>query len=397
MRLYEYEAKKIVGAEGIPLPEGKICFSPSEARASAEELGCPVMIKAQVLTGGRGKAGGIKTANTLQEAEEQASLLLNTKIRNRVVSAVLVERKLDITEEYYIGLVIDEINKTDVFVFGTAGGMEVEEAARAGGFEKVLINPLVGLMSFQVKERVESAGVPTKYLNAITVVGTKLYSVYAKYDATVAEINPLVVTSNGKLVAVDMRMDIDDDSFERQKENLKKFDIEPREDKGRPPTPLEMEAEHIDKIDHRGVAGRLVEFDGDIGLIIGGGGASLTVMDAIYRYGGKPANYCEIGGNPTVKKVQMLTEVILKKPGIKKLAVITNVLSNTRVDMVARGVIKGLLARGINPSTFPIVFRVPGSWEDDGFKILRKYGIKYFDRTHTMDEAAKYVVEMRSA
>lgn len=395
MRLYEYEAKKIAGAEGIPLPEGRVCFSPAQVRASAEELGCPVMVKAQVLTGGRGKAGGIKAAGTPQEAEESASFLFRTKIRERDVNAVLVEKKLEIAEEYYMGLVIDEVNKTDVFIFGTAGGMEVEEAARAGGFQKVLINPLTGLMSFQVKEAVDAAGVPSKLLNALTSLGTKLYSLYAKYDATVVEINPLAVTSDGKITAADIRMDIDDDAFGRQAENLKRFGIEPREDKGRAPTPLEMEAEHIDKIDHRGVAGRLVEFDGDIGLIIGGGGASLTVMDAIYRYGGKPANYCEIGGNPTVKKVQMLTETILKKPGIKKLAVITNVLSNTRVDLVARGVIKGLLARGINPSTFPIVFRVPGSWEDDGFKILRKYGIKYFDRTHTMDEAAKYVVEMK--
>lgn len=395
MRLYEYEAKKIASAEGIPLPKGKVCFSAIEARKSAEELGCPVVLKAQVLTGGRGKAGGIRFAATSVEAEEVASQLLATKIRDRAVSAVLVEQKLNISAEYYMGLVIDEINKTDVFIFGTAGGMEVEEAARAGGFQKVLINPLIGLMGFQVKEAVESAAVPAKLLNALTSLGTRLYSLYAKYDATVAEINPLVVTADGKVTAVDMRMDIDDDAFNRQAENLKKFGIEPREDKGRVPTQLEMEAEHIDKIDHRGVAGRLVEFDGDIGLIIGGGGASLTVMDAIYRYGGKPANYCEIGGNPTVKKVQMLTETILKKPGIKKLAVITNVLSNTRVDLVARGVIKGLLARGINPATFPIVFRVPGSWEDDGFKILRKYGIKYFDRTHTMDEAAKYVVAMK--
>lgn len=395
MRLYEYEAKKIAAGEGIPLPKGKICASASEVRDAAQEIGAPVVIKAQILMGGRGKAGGIKFADTPDEAGKAAAELFKSKIRDREVRQVLVEQKLDIREEYYIGLVIDEINKCDVFIFGRSGGMDVEDAAREGGFQKVLVDPLVGLMGFQVKEAVEASGAPSSRLNALTGLATRLYAMYSKYDATVAEINPLAIVADGSAVAADFRMDIDDDAFGRQAKNLQKFGIEPREDKGRPPTPLEMEAEKIDKIDHRGVAGRLVEFDGDIGLIIGGGGASLTVMDAIYRFGGKPANYCEIGGNPTVKKVQLLTETILKKPGIKKLAVITNVLSNTRVDLVARGVIKGLLAHGINPRAFPIVFRVPGSWEDDGFKILDKYGIKYFDRTHTMDEAAKYVVDLK--
>jgi len=396
MRLYEYEAKKIAAEEGIPLPKGKICGSAPEVGVAARVIGDPVVIKAQILMGGRGKSGGIKFADTPEVAEKVAAELFASRIRDREVKQVLVEQKLVIKEEYYMGLVIDEINKCDVFIFGRSGGMDIEDAARQGGFQKVLVDPLVGIMGYQVKEAVEAAGIPSSRLNQLTGLATRLYGMYAKYDATVAEINPLAILADGSVVAVDFRMDIDDDAFGRQAKNLQRFGIEPREDKGREPTALEMEAEQIDKIDHRGVAGRLVEFDGDIGLIIGGGGASLTVMDAIYRFGGKPANYCEIGGNPTVKKVQMLTETILKKPGIKKLAVITNVLSNTRVDLVARGVIKGLLSHGIDPRIFPVVFRVPGSWEDDGFKILDKYGIKYFDRTHTMDEAAKYMVDLKN-
>jgi succinyl-CoA synthetase beta subunit/citryl-CoA synthetase large subunit len=213
-------------------------------------------------------------------------------------------------------------------------------------------------------------------------------------DATMAEINPLILTKEQKFFCADSRIEIDDDALVRQKGNLERFNIPLREEKEREPTELEIKARGIDQLDHRGVAGRVVEFDGDIALIIGGGGASLTVFDAILRYGGKPANYCEIGGNPTVKKVQKLTELLLSKKGIKGVAVITNVLSNTRVDLVARGVIKGMLARGIDPSKFPVVFRVPGSWEEEGFKILEKYGIKYFTRDQTMDEAAKYIVDL---
>ena len=145
----------------------------------------------------------------------------------------------------------------------------------------------------------------------------------------------------------------------------------------------------IDGVDHRGVAGRVIEFDGNLGLIIGGGGASLTAFDAVRAHGGKPANYCEIGGNPSVKKVQALTRHILSKPGVEKVAVIMNVVSNTRVDLVARGIVKGILEAGRDPAETVAVFRVPGAWETEGFKILRKYGVRYCDRTVSIDEAAR--------
>ncbi len=393
MRLLEYQAKRIAAAEGFPVPEGTICANPEEAGVAAEKLGGPVAVKSQVHAGGRGKAGGILFAENPQEAVNAARKLIGSKVRELTVEKVLIERKLEVAAEYYLGMIIDENGRRDALLMGK-GGVDVEEAAGKGGINKLAIYPLEGMMNFRAKLLAEDCGIEGKLLNSITRLAVKLYGIYVRYDATLLEVNPLVVTDTGEVFAGDMRMEIDDDALGRQERALAAFGIEPGEDKGRPPTALEVEAEKIDKIDHRGVAGRVVEFDGDIGLIIGGGGASLTVMDAVYRYGGRPANYCEIGGNPTVKKIRLLTEAILKKPGISKMAVITNVLSNTRVDLVARGVILGLMDRGIDPAEFPIVFRVPGSWEDDGFRILDKYSIKYFDRTHSMDEAAKYIVEM---
>ncbi|MFW6052935.1 MAG: ATP citrate lyase citrate-binding domain-containing protein, partial [Desulfosalsimonas sp.] len=161
-------------------------------------------------------------------------------------------------------------------------------------------------------------------------------------------------------------------------------------------TDFERKAAEIDNLDHRGVAGRVIEFDGNLGLIIGGGGASLTAFDAIRAHGGKPANYCEIGGNPSVKKVKELTRHILSKPGVEQIAVIMNVVSNTRVDLVARGIIKGILEAGRKPLETVAVFRVPGAWEEEGVKILKKYGVRYCDRKVSIDQAAEMAVAQGS-
>ena len=165
----------------------------------------------------------------------------------------------------------------------------------------------------------------------------------------------------------------------------------------RPPTEFEIKGAQVDAVDHRGVAGNVVEFDGDLGLVIGAGGGSLTLFDAIRKHGGKPANYCEIGGNPSVTKACELTKLILSKPGVKKIAVMMNVVSNTRVDIVARGVIKGVVESGRKPAEKIAIFRIPGSWEDDGFKILEQYGVEYCDRTVSMYEAAGRAVAKMKA
>lgn len=188
-------------------------------------------------------------------------------------------------------------------------------------------------------------------------------------------------------------MEIDDDAVSRHKDIAEKQDDPDRYEEERSSTDFERRGKEIDELDHRGVAGRIIEFDGNLGLIIGGGGASLTAFDAVQHHGGKPANYCEIGGNPSVIKVKELTKHILSKSGVDKIAVIMNVVSNTRVDLVARGVVKGILEVGKLPSETLAVFRIPGAWEEEGFKILSRYEVPYCDRSVSIDEAAKMAVE----
>jgi succinyl-CoA synthetase beta subunit len=211
-------------------------------------------------------------------------------------------------------------------------------------------------------------------------------------DCTLLEINPLALTDAGAFVLVDAHVEIDEDALYRQRHLETTHGIPRREASGRIPTEFERLAAAVDALDHRGVAGRVIEFPGDLGLLIGGGGASLTAFDAIKRHGGRPANYCEIGGNPSVRKISELTKLILSRPGVKRVAVISNVVSNTRVDLFARGVIKGILEIGMDPAQTIAVFRVPGSWEEEGFTILRRYNVPHCDRTVSIDEAARRAV-----
>jgi succinyl-CoA synthetase beta subunit/citryl-CoA synthetase large subunit len=224
-----------------------------------------------------------------------------------------------------------------------------------------------------------------------------LVDVFQRYDLTLAEINPIGKTKDGRILVLDGHVDLEGDARDKHAKIVAELGIgkdETRE--ARPPTEFEVMGAQVDAADHRGVAGNVKEFDGDLGLIIGAGGGSLTLFDAIRKHGGKPANYCEIGGNPSMKKTKELTKLILSKPGVKKIAVMMNVVSNTRVDIVARGVIKGCVESGRNPADTIAIFRIPGAWEDDGFKILKKYGVEYCDRTVSMYEAAgRAVAKMR--
>jgi len=248
------------------------------------------------------------------------------------------------------------------------------------------------LPQYRAREIISEADVSGRMLLGLGSILSSLADVFLDYDATVAEINPLALTRDGKLVALDCHIQIDDDALFRHKDVAEKED-DSRYEGGRSSTEFERKAAEIDSLDHRGVAGRMIEFEGTLGLIIGGGGASLTAFDAIRHHGGKPANYCEIGGNPSVLKVKELTKHILSKPGVEKIAIIMNVVSNTRVDLVARGIVKGILEAGKIPSDTAAVFRVPGAWEEEGFKILSKYKVPYCDRTVSIDEAARMAVE----
>jgi succinyl-CoA synthetase beta subunit/citryl-CoA synthetase large subunit len=309
---------------------------------------------------------------------------------------VLIGAKAEIKQEYYAGVIYDGIRKLPTFVFSDMGGIDIEEVAEQhpdhigrGHFSTILPH-----MDFNAKDAIASIGITGSELNRLTPILSKLARLFVKYDMTLAEINPLAQLADGTFVAVDAHMDMENEGRPRQKALLKDLGVADEETReAREPTQFEIEGEKIDSVDHRGVAGNVTEFDGNLGLVIGAGGGSLTLFDAVRRYGGKPANYCEIGGNPSVSKAKNLTKLVLSKPGVDKIAVMMSIVSNTRVDIVARGVIKACLELGYDPAEKIAVFRIPGAWEEEGFKILEKYGVEYFDRTVSLHQAAKRAVE----
>lgn len=397
MKLHEYESKTIFKKEGIPIPESYLALSPDEVEEIAENFKKEVVIKAQVLATGREKAGGISFAKNSKEAKQVAEKIFSLKIKGFEVRKVLVEERLFPSTELFLGITYNLSQKTPVVISSSLGGIDINEVAKKYP-EKVFtlpVNMIWGIQNYQGKLLAKNMGLKSKDMFKAAGIAVKLFNIFKKYDCDLAEINPLILTQDGELIAADAHLELEQEALYRHKE-LEQLGIPIRKDSPRIPTKFEIEAEKIDKIDHRGVAGRVVEFDGDLGLLIGGGGASLTIFDAIRYHGGKPANYCEIGGNPTVKKVKELTKLILKKPDIKGLAVITNVLNNTRVDLVARGVILAMVELDINPSEYPVLFRSAGAYEEDGYRILKKYKIKYMDRSYSIDQAAKAAVEMIS-
>ena len=355
----------------------------------------PAMLKAQVPIGGRGKSGGILEASDLNSAQEGIKRLFSQKIRGFPVHAVLMETKANVVAEYFLAVTYDTVAKRPLVIFSTEGGVDVEMHAKGKG-EKIIkehFSVFKGLPAYKAREILSKSGITGKSLVQISSILAKLVNVFINCDATLAEINPLAQTEDGSFVALDCHLEIDEDALFRQPFIREIVQRRTLMDEGTQKSEFVKKAEAIDSIDHRGVAGRMIEFEGHLGLIIGGGGASLTAFDAVRDLNGQPANYCEIGGNPSVKKVSKLTQLILSKPGVEKIAIIMNVVSNTRVDLVARGIIKGILACGRDPGSTIAVFRVPGSWEEEGFKILKKYGVTFCDRRVSIDRAAQIAVE----
>jgi succinyl-CoA synthetase beta subunit/citryl-CoA synthetase large subunit len=239
------------------------------------------------------------------------------------------------------------------------------------------------------KEAISATGVTGSALNRLTPIIASLVEIFLRYDLTLAEINPLCRLEDGRFLVLDGHVDLEAEARGKHAALLAELGIGEEETRqARPPTDFEIAGRAVNEVDHRGVAGNVVEFDGNLGLVIGAGGGSLTLFDAVRKHGGRPANYCEIGGNPSVSKVCELTKLILGKPGVEKIAVMMNVVSNTRVDIVARGVVKGCIEAERDPSEVITIFRIPGAWEEEGFKILKKYGVEYCDRSVSMYEAA---------
>ena len=399
MRFYEFEAKALFARHGIPLLKGRVATTASEAKQIAIDVGCPVVLKSQVLTGGRMKAGGVKFADTPAEAQVAAQAILQLEISGHKPRGVLVEEKAPVVKEYFAAVTWDGRRKCPVIIFSDMGGIDIEEVAEKHPehVSRTHIANLLPFQPYQAKEAVSATGVTGEDLGKLASIVQMLVEVFQRYDLTLAEINPIGKTKDGRILVLDGHVDLEGDARDKHAKVIAELGIGKEETReARPPTPFEIAGAAVDAADHRGVAGNVKEFDGDLGLVIGAGGGSLTLFDAIRKHGGRPANYCEIGGNPSVKKACGLTKLILSKPGVKKIAVMMNVVSNTRVDIVARGVIKGCFEAGRDPADTIAIFRIPGAWEDDGFKILRKYGVEYCDRTVSMYEAAgRAVAKMR--
>src|ERR687894_2680105 len=395
MRFFEYEAREIVKRSGIPVTDFGFTTDPAEAREIAERIGGPTVVKSQVLTGGRMKAGGVKFADTPDEAEQHAADILKLEINGHMPRGVLVDPKASVKQEYYAGVVWDGTRKQPVMIFSPVGGIDIEQVAEEqpdkvgrGHFSTTL-----PFNDYQAKEVIARTGVTGRALTRCTPILAKLARLFLEYDMTLAEINPLGELEDGKFVALDAHMDMENEARPRQKALLAELGVGDEETRqAREPTSFELAGEAVDAMDHRGVAGNVTEFDGNLGLVIGAGGGSLTLFDAVRAHGGKPANYCEIGGNPSVRKAKGLAKLVLQKPGVDKIAVMMSIVSNTRVDIVARGVVAACLELGMDPAEKISIFRIPGAWEEEGFKILERYGVRYADRSTSMHEAAQMAV-----
>ncbi len=392
MRLLEHQSRKLLSSFGLVFTEQKVIESLQEAQAAVEGVGLPAVLKAQVPFGGRGKAGAVKFAETLDEVEAGAGELLRMELRGTRVGRVSIEPKLDFDQEFYVGIAWDTVEKLPLALLSPSGGVDVE-SSQTDRLVRRSFHPWRGLAPYEGRGMASQLGLRGKTLVRLGEVLATLSEAFLACDAVTMEINPLVIAENGASVGLDAHVEIEDDAAYRQNKRLEPLGDLTQSATGHPPTPLELEAQRIDAMDHRGVAGRLVEFDGDLALLIGGGGASLTVFDAIKLYGGRPANYCEVGGNPTEEKVAALSALLLSKPEVKRMAVIMNVVNNTRSDVMARGVLMGIERAGRNPSDTISVFRVPGSWEQEAREIMATAGVEAQGRDVSLNEAARLAVE----
>ena len=376
MKLYEHEAKAILADCGVLIPQGGLATSPKQARDIAERLKLPVAVKSQVLVGGRGKAGGILFAETAKETENAAATLLQTQIKEVHVKQVLVEEKISIKKELYFGITIDRLNQCYVAVASETGGTEIEEIA-AGSPERIfrtLIEPQLGFRSFHARKIAKKIGYKGSQMLELAALFEILYQAGVYYDAEIIEVNPLAETTDGKFVAADARIIIDDNALFRHAEYRRKLLEESRER-----TPQETEALQSD-LD-------FVKLDGDIGIIGNGAGLVMATLDMIGFYGGKPANFLDLGGGAKTEKIAAALQIVQSDPAVK--ASFVNVLGGiTHCDEVARAIVE---VKAKNAEQKPLVVRLVGTHEEEGKRILVQAGIHIFD---SMEEAAQKAVEI---
>ena len=396
MRLLEHQSKKLLSNFGLVFTESTTVNLLSEVQATVERVGLPVVLKAQTPFGGRGHAGAVKFAESVEQAVIAAETLFGMDLRGTTVEVISIEPKLNYEREFYVGITWDTVAKLPIALLSLAGGVDVE-SSQSDQVARQAFDPWTGLAPYKAREMAAEVGLTGKILVGVAEVLTNLSQAFHACDGITMEINPLVVTKDEGLIGLDARVEIEDEAVYRQRQRLEPLGELTMTSAGRPPTPLELEAQRIDASDHRGVAGRVVEFDGDLALLIGGGGASLTVFDAIKAHGGSPANYCEVGGNPTEEKVAAITSLLLSKPGVKGMAVIMNVVNNTRADVIARGILMGVEGVGKTPAETVSLFRVPGNWEREAREIMEAAGVEVHGREVSLDAAARLAVERNRA
>jgi succinyl-CoA synthetase beta subunit len=376
--LYEFQGKELFRRYEIPVSEGRVVTSSADARAAAEELGGPVVVKAQVLTGGRGKAGGIKLAGTPEEAEARADEILGMDIRGHTVRKVLVERASDIEREYYLSLTFDRSAKKPLFMFTTQGGVDIEEVAASSpdALVRLHVDPLEGCQPWHARRLVYGAGVedPSEQKQIAAIVA-KLYDAFVGCDAMLCEINPLIVTPDGEVRALDSKFSVDENALFRHPDIAEMRDVDAAD-------PLEALAHE------KGVT--YVRLDGEVGVLGNGAGLTMATVDVVTFVGGRPADFCDLGGGGDAEGVVDALEVITRDPQVR--SIYFNIFGGiTRCDEVARGILQALERMGIE---HPIVVRLDGTNAEEGRRLLQEASAANVHTEATMLDGARRAVEL---
>ncbi len=378
MDLYEYQGKELFRRYGIPVSQGRLVLTPQEAHQAAVELGSPVVVKAQVLTGGRGKAGGVKLATSPADAEEKAKGIFGLDIKGHIVHRIWVEEASDIAKEYYLSVTFDRGTKKPLFMFTTEGGVDIEDVAENNpeALAKLHIDPLEGFQAYQARRLVYGAGVtdPGEQKQIVSIIG-KLYDAFVGCDAMLCEINPLIVTPDGTVKALDSKFTVDDNAL------YKHPHIAEMRDLASVPAQERLAKE-------KGVT--YVKLDGEVGILGNGAGLVMSTLDVIALAGGKPANFCDLGGGGDADGVVDALEVILTDPDVK--AIFFNIFGGiTRCDVVAEGILKALERLDI---AMPVVVRLDGTNAEAGRKLLADAAPANLHVEPTMLDAARRAVEL---
>ncbi|QRN83931.1 ADP-forming succinate--CoA ligase subunit beta [Chloroflexota bacterium] len=374
MRLHEYQSKDIFAQHHIPIPRGRLASTPEEAKLIAEELNGTVVLKAQVLIGGRGKAGGIRLVHSPREAEEEASKILGNRIKDIPVRRLLVEEGVSIQQEIYLGMTIDRERGETVMIASAEGGIDIEEVARVSPekIARVGINPLLGLRDFQIRNLAAEIEIPRNLWRSFISICQNLYEAYLELDATLAEINPLVITLDQHIIALDGKIIVDDNALFRHTDLMDKRDISAE-------VPEETEARKF------GLA--YIKLDGNIGCLVNGAGLAMASMDIIKHKGGMPANFLDIGGGASAEKVAAALRIILSDPQVQ--TVLINIFGGiTRCDEVASGIKQTL--EELQPEV-PFVIRLVGTNDSKGRQILAEANL---NTAESLQEAAEKAVHL---